>query len=276
MLEVEELNRIRETVTADIGPRDATVLQNLQAVQRQLAAKGMARSGNELHERARVATDELDIRAGLIWGIIRKCHDTFGRRDSPQLLADLQQQLREYVTAHAITLTGIVDPAAAPSWPRDTGNYVRDAISTKRDQLIAKYQNDAYFYVRAAVQTPAPAAAAAGGIVVTGGNVTILTGDYSTANINIDSTAASRLAQANTALIEAIQNAPDMAADQRERSLDIAKDLETAATAAKPNGPKILGLLGGLSSTVQTVASIKPAWDALKAAAAALGINLPF
>jgi hypothetical protein len=169
-----------------------------------------------------------------------------------------------------------VDIKDTQGMPPATTIYIRDRLNTKRDQLIAKYQNDANFYVRAATQPPAPAAPAAA-VIVNGGVVySLQTGDYSNATIRIDPAGADQFLQANTALIEAIKSAPDMGDDQRAQSIDTATDLLAAAKAQRPNGPKMLGLLGGLATGVQSVASVKPAWDAVKAAAAAVGIPLPF
>lgn len=269
MLEPEVVTRIRETVGAELGPRGEKVRAELQAIQRQLAARGLSRSGNELHERARIACDELAIRAALIWEIVQRCHTTFGSRDNPQLLADLQQQVHEHVTLHANMLGGIVNPGPRPDWPRDPGTIVREQIDTRRDQLIAKYKNDAHFYVRARTQAQAPAS---GSVTVHGNVHSIQTGAYSIANVHIEAAVAPRFVGALSALTEAIQGARDMGVDERAQSMEIASNLQTAAKAAKPNGPLLLGLLRGLSTTVQTVASIKPMWDAVKDAAAALGI----
>ena len=273
MLEAEVLTHIRNTVAADLAQRDADLRLALQAVQRQLAAKGLALSGNALYEHARLGADELEIRARLIWAIIQRCQSTFGHPDLPDLLGGVQQQIAEYVTNHAAAVLAIVDTqGSSPT----TATFVRDGLRTKRDQLIAKYQNDANFYVKAVIQAPTTAAPAAA-VIINGGVVySLQTGDYSNATIQIDTAGSDRLLQANTALMEAIKNAPDMGNDQRAQSLDIAADLLAAAKAQKPNGPKMLGLLGGLATGVQTVASVKPAWDAVKAAAAAIGITLPF
>jgi hypothetical protein len=48
-----------------------------------------------------------------------------------------------------------------------------------------------------------------------------------------------------------------------------------AARAKKTNGPKLAGLLNGLAVSVQTVASLRPAWDFVSIAARAMGIPLP-
>jgi len=175
--------------------------------------------------------------------------------DVPDLLGGLQQQVAEHISHHANTLGAIVNPQGAAGWPRDVGSFVPDAINTKRDQVITKYQNEARLYTRAVTQH----AASAGGVTVHGNVGSILTGAYAVANIHIDTVTTPRLLGALAALTTAIQGAQDISVDARAQSLEIAEGLQSAAKAAKPNGPMLTALLSGLSTTVQTVASLKPA-----------------
>jgi hypothetical protein len=276
MLEAEVLTHIRNTVAAELAQRDADLRLALQGAQRQLTARGLGRSGNALYEQADLGAAELEIRAQLIWDIIQRCQSTFGRPGVPDLLGGVQQQVAEYLTDHAAAVLATVDIKETHGMPPATTTFIRDRLNTKRDQLIAKYQNDANFYVRAVTRPPATVAPAAA-VIVNGGVVySLQTGDYANATIHIDAAGVHGLLQANTALMEAIKHAADMSDDQRAQSLDIAADLVTAAQAQRPNGPKMHGLLGGLATGVQTVASVKPAWDAVKTAAAAIGLPLPF
>ena len=73
----------------------------------------------------------------------------------------------------------------------------------------------------------------------------------------------------------ALPQSTDMTADLREQSADVISDLIVASRAPKPNGPKIAGLFSGLATTVQTVASLRSAWNFVLDAARLMGIPVP-
>jgi ornithine cyclodeaminase/alanine dehydrogenase-like protein (mu-crystallin family) len=143
-----------------------------------------------------------------------------------------------------------------------------------RDQLIRKFCNQATFFVEELKQPPA--VSATGGIYNFQGNVgAVLTGPYATAHVHIDAIGAARLVEALEGLRDALPKAADMAPDAREQSAELVSDIIVAARADKPNGLTLTGLLMGLGMGVQTIASVRPAWDAVLHAAKAIGIPLP-
>jgi hypothetical protein len=69
--------------------------------------------------------------------------------------------------------------------------------------------------------------------------------------------------------------AADMALDAREQSAGLVSDIIVAARADKPNGLTLASLLKGLGMAVQAVASVRPAWDAVRALAIAMHVPVP-
>jgi hypothetical protein len=201
---------------------------------------------------------------------MQRCRPLFGELDDA-LQSDLSQQIRYHITAQAtavLQLSGVT--STEPS--RRTA-LIEQPIMECRDQLIRKFCSQATFLVEELKQPPA--ASAASGITIQGNVGTVMTGPYATAHVHIDAAGATRLVEALEQLRAVLPKAADMALDAREQSAGLVSDIIVAARADKPNGLTLTSLLMGLGMTVQTVASVRPAWDAVRALAIAMGISLP-
>ncbi len=272
MLPAEITNCIRESIDAELPPRDKDVRLALQASQRRLASQGLSRSGNLLYERAQIGCEELTVRAEIIWGQIKRCHLAFRTAAGEQHAGELQQQISEHVTAQCAVVFALVDINPQSAWPRGAQDGIRDALTTRRSELIRKYTNEVRFHIQSAAQIPK---SEPGTFSFYGPVGAVQTGANAIAHIHIDAGGAARLAQALEQLQAAIRQAVEMPAEQRADSQDLVHDLIAAASAPKPNGPKLVGLLNGLAVTVQTVASLRGAWDLVRDAARLMGVPVP-
>jgi hypothetical protein len=261
---------IRESLRAELPPRDAGARLRIQASQRQLAARGLGLSGNAIHEQAQIGCDELSVRAEIIWTMIQRCYRANGPDVGETLLADLQQQITEFVTAEAPVVIGLVNTAAGV--PDRVRNHIPDAVMTRRNELISRLSNEARFYVQAVRQAPQ---AERPGVVIQGNVGAVQMGAHAIAHVHVDAKGSPRLIEALEQLRAAIAQAPEMSAEQREESVEVVGDLVVTVSAPKPNGSKIVALLNGLAVTVQTVAAVRGAWDLVRDAARAMGIPVP-
>lgn len=271
MLNIDTINCVRETILAEFLPRDGELRNAFQASLRRLAAKGLALSGNALVERGRIACDELTVRAQAIWTILQRCHGTFGA-SNVELANDLRQQIDEHLSAQAAVILDLSDLPANASLPPGVRTHVLDSVHTRRDQLIRKFHNEVRFYVQAISSVPPPAS---GNITIQGNVGALLTGANAIAHVYVDVSAAPRLIEAVEKLTAAIPRASDMSRERQIEALDVATDLIVAARATKPNGPKLAGLLGGVGTAIQTVASLRGAWELVRDAARAMGLPVP-
>jgi hypothetical protein len=261
MLTASVIDRIRESVEAELGPRSTNLAAALNACDSEFARNGAFNSSMRIQRRGLVACQELTM---------QRCRPLFGELDDA-LQSDLSQQIRYHITAQAtavLQLSGVT--STEPS--RRTA-LIEQPIMECRDQLIRKFCSQATFLVEELKQPPA--ASAASGITIQGNVGTVMTGPYATAHVHIDAAGATRLVEALEQLRAVLPKAADMALDAREQSAGLVSDIIVAARADKPNGLTLTSLLMGLGMTVQTVASVRPAWDAVRALAIAMGISLP-
>jgi hypothetical protein len=270
MLQANVLQCIRETISADLSPRNRHVRDRAQGSDRKIASTQGSLSGAAIAARAQIACDELTVRGEIIWSIIQRCHKSFGERGD-SLLADLQHQINEFVGAEAVVVLLQVDGGASAQYPTQLRTHIDDALTVRRIELITKLKNEARFYVQDIKQPPKVGSS---GITIHGDVGSLQTGDNAQTHIHINADGGAGLAVALEKLSAAIMEATEMTADQRNESVEVLNDLIVAARAPKPNGPKLLGLMSGLASTIRTVASLRPAWEFVRDNARIMGIPI--
>lgn len=266
--------RIRDAISVQLGPRDRTMQGNLQAQTRVLSARGMAVSGVAVTSYSKIAGDELRVRAGIVWGAIRRSHASMVGQADDQTLANLQGQLTEHISVHATKVRDLA-VACVKRMPqmRLEPSLIETTVANLARELIREWSVEAQFYVDE-LQRAARANSSSAAITIHGNVGAVQTGSYATAHVSMTGAVRDKLVETlETLRSDILQNA-EASAEQREQATELAADVITAVKAEKPNGPKIAGLLGGLATTVQTVASLRGAWDFVRAAAIAAGIAL--
>ncbi|MGC2461409.1 MAG: hypothetical protein WA446_10640 [Steroidobacteraceae bacterium] len=271
MLPPEVTNCIRESIEANLPLRDQSVADSLQRSASEFIARGTLVSSMMLQARARIGCDELAVRTDIMWGFIMRCHRVFGMPLDDQLADDLQQQLREHLARQSELVIAMVDSrpsALGQQWQP----LIRATVEKRHDELFRKFSNEARLYALAAAQ---PAKTEPSTYSFHGPVGAVQTGSYASAHIHIDAAGGTRLAEALEQLRTAIPQATGMTDDQRSDSQEVIGDLIAAARAPKPNGSKLTGLLNGVAVSVQTVASLRGAWDFVLDAARLIGIPVP-
>src|SRR5258708_17730434 len=154
------LQCIRETIEAELRPRNKNVRDRVQGSDRKIASTQGALSGAAIAARAQIACDELTVRAEIIWSIIQRCHKSFGSERGDSLLADLQHQINELVSAEAVTVFNHVDGGASVlHYPTPVRNHIDDALTVRRYELTldSRTRRDSTCKTSSNPQKPSPA-----------------------------------------------------------------------------------------------------------------------
>lgn len=106
-------------------------------------------------------------------------------------------------------------------------------------------------------------------------NVIVQTGNNTKASIVINKDNKQELCEAIDILLNAISNAKDFHSGAKEETKELILEMKSEVEKPKPNGIKLKSLLFGIATAIQSLASIKPAYEALKTAASVIGISLP-
>jgi hypothetical protein len=158
-----------------------------------IASTQGALSGAAIRARAQMACDELTVHAEIIWSIIQRCHKSFGSERGDSLLADLQHQINELVSAEAVIVFNHVDGGASAHYTKQLRTHIDDAVTVRRNELITKLKNEARFYVQDIKQRPKTDPS---GITILGNVGSVQTGDYAQAHIHINADGGARLVDA--------------------------------------------------------------------------------
>lgn len=105
----------------------------------------------------------------------------------------------------------------------------------------------------------------------------IQTGTQATASLSqtIDPRATQTLLTALTQLVEAVKTSQVIPPTQAAELIGVVEEAARELEAPRPNSMKVMSLVSGAATTIQTIASLQPFYEALKTALAYWGVALP-
>ena len=158
-------------------------------------------------------------------------------------------------------------------WHTKWHGTIKDAVSGRCRELAATLDIEAQFYVDEMRRTEERQdAGTTPGMVFNASVGAVQTGAFSTAHVSLSGPDADRFVAALEDLKGSIAENTEIQTEQREQAEELADDLLNAVKADKPNPPRIGALFGGLAQTINTVASLRPAWETARDAAIAIGL----
>ena len=275
MLPIETTACIRESIDAELSPRHSNLTAALVQVDSEFAARGAFNSRMRLQQRTVAGCRELAVRAEIVWDQIRRCLAAFHASPDQVSFAELEQVVKEQVAAQAVAVTALVDATPAPASFGRWKTVAHAEFERCRDALIKKFSNEARFLVRELERssTTRPMRDEATNVVVYGNVGSLLTGHFTTSHIHIDGQGATRLIESLEQLQLEISRNAEITAEQRAQSTELIAELIAYSHAQQPSAPRIIGLLNGLAISIQTVASLRGAWDFVRDVARLLGIT---
>jgi hypothetical protein len=279
--------RINAFVAAEIAPRRRAFKEALQAEQNRLNARGLLKSGVGVRAAVRLGADELRVRATIVRGAVLRSYSSMsGQLAGESTLEDLREEIRGHVGTQAGNVQSIVAATVAISirglgTEAKLAQSVADELATCELEAVNRLDIDVQEFVdnlkRSAEMSERGAPGGSIAHLNFFGSVgAVQTGHYAIANVSFSDPAdRARFIHALEELRRAIEQDTEMPANARGEISEIAGDLIEAANAEKLNGRKLSMLLGGLAQGIQTVASLRGAWDVVSDAAAMAGVTLP-
>ncbi len=219
---------------------------------------------------------EIGRRAQVIWSNLHRAHGSHGSALSPGLRADFAEVFRADVNAMVEALRprfdedmkGAPQSAKEPTWI--------EKFAAARERELERYAAEIEHYVTN-LETAAARGAPAGTSYTIHGNVgALVTGAGATTHVvqNINSVDREALLKALELVRQAIGAAPEIQEHARRELVELAEEAAGEIEKESPNTRRLSLTLQTLSAAVQGIASAPGAYEALRAAAAAIGINL--
>jgi hypothetical protein len=255
-----------ELMDADLRPRDS----DLRARMYSIDCHGIG--GPALIAHGEAACEELSARADIIWAGLMRCYRAFQKSAvNPSLASDLNKEASFWIRGEAQVVTGIADA----EWTRQAAKgHVAGAISKRCEDLVKKLRSEVNFFMRD-LSNPQSKPESSTTLLVTNNYGAIQTGAHAHATIAIDGSNSAGLIDGLTKLRLTLEQDATLPAEHRNEFVDLIGETISIARQPKPSKFKLMTLLTGISTVVGTVAKGREAWETVRAAAAALGFDLP-
>jgi hypothetical protein len=274
MLTQEVVTRITEYVAAEMAPREGSLGRALREAQSLFAKNGTLGSSMAIQSYARTGGDELAIRAGSIWRAIQRSHASMVGTADASTLADLKQLAAQHVNAQASTVAAICNERLGPAGNLRNPQFkdmITNGVQKRAAELLAGINIEIQFYLDSLRQRAS--ATPAGPVYNFHGAIgSVQTGANAVANVQLSAGDRDQLIRALEDLMRAITSNGEIAETNRVQTVELVDDAYTALRAERPNPSKVAALLGGVGSTIQSVASLRGAMDLVRDTAQRIGL----
>lgn len=226
--------------------------------------------GHVYIEVAKAYQEELRARAEIAWRNLHRAHRSFGAPVNDTLSDDLLSAFRAELDLvyGELEQTFQAELARAPDRLK---LHIRGAY----DQELLRHETEIEHYV-IALRENAKVGAATPAVYYFYGNVgAFQTGAGATANVvqYISTENRESLTAALDFVKATLAKAQDLTEKDKGELIELADDAIAEVGKETPNTRRLFAGLQGLAATLQGIASAQPAWEALRAAAAAIGLN---
>lgn len=272
--------RFNELVEVKKAERRRQFPDDLTRIDRQASARGLLGWSGRAFQHKQAHERELEVRTILAWESMVRVHRTLGCPMSATLREDVKTEMHMQIESIFVELSGSLEETlrhrrGQPQAPVQAS----PSLSKARLATLAKHDIEIDLYVDFLLQSQAPE----GGHPMAQnynfyGNVgSVQTGANAVANNvqNLGEIDRAALVAAIREVREAILGTPTLGEQERRELVEITDDCEAQMSAASPNNTKLLTMLNTLGTTIQSLACVQPACQALKNALIPLGIILP-
>jgi hypothetical protein len=265
------LDRLNRLADAELASRESNLAQAINAVNSQFAAKGAFNSGRRLTFVHQVIENELDIRNELVWNATRRVLSERQQVTDEEMRRELKNYMKDRLFRSQATLNHSLDQHI-----RDPALRKRLTIDDRAVRVQKRIEIEVDIFCDASVSRVQQSFSATPAIVIHGPVGAVQTGSGATSNISVtinESTQHSLLLAIRQAR-EALEASPQALPESAEL-VQITNDLQKELESPSKNVTRIKLLLSGLAGSIQTVASMRPAYEAIKGAGALIGLQLP-
>lgn len=244
----------------------------LLKIDREAAASGGFHSSSRYLLIHRVTAQELQIRGIIVWRGLVRVHQILGSSFSETLAQDLKSEFASYLNEIRNELDKVLAERIKDDKLRD-----RLTLDESASDSVAKHNIEIDLYVDDLRKPSLEESASPQHTYNFYGAVgAVQTGPGAQASVvqNLGTDEKQGILLALVEVRKAIEAAHELGSQQSEL-VEITEECTTLMKADSPNNSKLRAMFDVLASSIQTVASARPAYEAMKAALLPLGITLP-
>lgn len=278
MLDKEIVKLARDRIAIEIEEQNTQIQNELTRMVSEHNARGMLRSGSTIIRSSEICCNAVKARAQLVWQIYYRFITTSGVSYSEELQPELSALVASHLPERSGDINGFYNQTARHAGAAGVIEQGLANIGAARNAALSTIETEIGLFVHSLKAKPANAVESKSTIVNVYSPVgSIQTGNNSVAHVSqtIDVQTRNMLVSALTNLAAEVQKPECTIPAQKDEVIELVAESEQELKKDKPNFTKLKGALAAIAGTVQTTASLKPAYEALKIASGLIGINLP-
>lgn len=257
----------RRRIVAEIETRERAFGGERAKLRARFAGYGTPSSSRQFVAMLELCADEADRRAQMAWQALREVVETAQVSPTDVLAGDLKAAFDEITPLYG--LRGHIKADRFPDLQKQHLVQLDRAIDAARAKVHAHVD----LFVLRLRQRPAAETAAAitfnapVGIVQTGANAVAV--------LHLGDRERGAIARALEQLRGDVRALGRVEGADLGEIIDLTDEVQAELEKPQPNRLRVGAVLGGIATAIQTTASLRPAYDVLKAAAALVGVALP-
>lgn len=262
----------RGLLDAELRLRDQAMERDTQLIKEQMSVRGALRSGMTVTQISQLTCQEFRTRTHVAWDTLLSVLSEVGVSPAKELRRDLVAWIEYFIeNTFQILSTRLNHSTSNLGFGAGVGPLQDEAAALKRefeakaDLLMASLKQRVTSSPTAPIMHFHGAVGAVQTGAVASASVTQHIGQADLAAVKV---ALDRIA-------DEIGASADLASDARGELAEVLKDVRDELAKPKPNSIRIRQLAMGVATSIQTSASLRPAYEALKAALLPIGVTLP-
>ena len=275
MLDEKVIERATRLIEVQWNERRNQVPMEISRVKGEANTRGVFHSSMTVLQIKDICEREIEIRSVIVWQSLVRVLRLLGGVPQQNLAEDLKHFVQQRVNEAYEELTRVLSANLMGMMKIE-----QVSLTPSRDHVIAKHEIEIDLFIDSQAgssKEPQATVDSTSNYHFYGNVGAVQTGPGAEANVvqNLGTEDRAALEQALSLAREAISVAETISRGKREELLEIVDEATSELSKEKPNNTKLQTVFSTIATTIQSLASAQPAYQALKGALIPLGIILP-
>lgn len=278
MLDVNIVNIARKRIMLEIEDQSIFLRDQIDRVKAEMSAKGILGSGATVRRIIDLCSQSIRNRAQLVWQTLFRFITTSGVSYSDDLSSELKNIVAAYLPESLNNFRDIIE-RNIPRTSVETISRLMEDLSVARAHALNTISTEIDLFVHSLKKKSQIIEGDKKATIV---NIyspvgSIQTGDNAIANVTqiIDSDLRQQFASVLNSISEGLSSLESLPTFPKNEIEELIIDGQSELKREKPNSTKLRSIFSTIGASIQTVASLKPAYDTLKQLLTYLGVSLP-
>lgn len=280
MLDPKVAKLAHDIIQTKLNQRNRQFRQEISRVKNEMALKGISDSTIGERKFYEMYADEIEAQASIVWEEFKKVLSAIDVHPSEELASHLKQDVETHLLVITNDLTTDLRKLTNSIMNTQEIDNLIDKITNTQNKASQRISNEIELFVLSlsrAKEKEVRAESTKNIINITGNVGAVQTGRGSTANVTqiISSDDKEALLQALDDIKKYLESGGNLSGFSKEEVLELVEESRTEVEKHNPNSSRLKTYLIGISISIQTAASLKPAYEVIKLALSHLHIILP-